>query len=63
VSLLSHLVRKAVEDGRLFVERGNWRDGYRRVKVAMDERGCAIFYELFHQHPKFHWCDECPHSW
>lgn len=45
-------VTKAIKDYELFPERGNWRDGYRTVKVAIDERGCATFYEVFHGHAR-----------
>jgi excisionase family DNA binding protein len=56
-------VTKAVKDYELFPERGIWKDGWRTVKVAIDERGRATFYDLFHTHAKFKRCDECPHKW
>ena len=56
-------VTKAIKDYELFPERGTWRDGYRTVKVAIDERGCATFYEVFHRHARFRECEECPHKW
>ena len=55
-------VTKAVKDYELFPERGIWKDGWRTVKVAIDERGRATFYDLFHTHVKFKRCDECPHK-
>ena len=54
-------VTKAIKDYELFPERGTWKDGWRTIKVAIDERGRATFYELFHTHVKFKCCDECPH--
>ena len=45
-------VTKAIKDYELFPERGNWRDGYRTVKVSIDERGCATLYEVFHGHAR-----------
>jgi len=36
-------VTKAIKDYELFPERGTWRDGYRTVKVAIDERGMRSF--------------------
>jgi excisionase family DNA binding protein len=56
-------VTKAIKDYELFPERGTWKDEWRTVKVAIDERGCATFYDLFHEHGKFKRCDECPHKW
>jgi hypothetical protein len=56
-------VTKAIKDYELFVERGTWKDGWRTVKVAIDERGRATFYDLFHQHAKFKGCEDCPHKW
>ncbi|MEO6890918.1 MAG: hypothetical protein ABI456_15890 [Ktedonobacteraceae bacterium] len=56
-------VSKAIKDYELFVERGTWKDGWRSVKVAIDERGCATFYDLFHTHAAFTRCNACPHKW
>jgi excisionase family DNA binding protein len=53
----------AIKDYELFPERGTWKDGWRTVKVAIDERGCKTFYELFHGRPGFARCDGCPHGW
>lgn len=56
-------VTRAIKDYKLFPERGTWKDGWRTVKVAIDERGRATFYDLFHTHAKFQRCDECQHKW
>lgn len=56
-------VTRAIKDYQLFPERGTWKDGWRTVKVAIDERGCETFYELFNTRPTFKRCDGCPHSW
>jgi excisionase family DNA binding protein len=56
-------VTSAIKDYQLFPERGTWKDGWRTVKVAIDERGCETFYELFHGRPTFKRCDGCPHGW
>jgi excisionase family DNA binding protein len=56
-------VTKAIKDYQLFPERGTWKDGWRTVKVAIDERGCKTFYELFHGRPGFTRCNACPHTW
>jgi predicted site-specific integrase-resolvase len=56
-------VTKAIKGYELFPERGNWKDGWRTVKVAIDERGRKTFYELFHGRTGFTRCSECPHRW
>ncbi len=57
------VVTKAIKDYELFPERGTWKEGWRTVKVAIDERGCKTFYELFHGRPGFTRCTQCPHTW
>jgi hypothetical protein len=56
-------VSKAIRNYELFPERGIWKNGWRTVRVAVDERGRATFYDLFHRHVKFKRCDDCPHKW
>jgi hypothetical protein len=56
-------VTRAIKDDQLFPERGTWKDGWRTVKVAIDERERKTFYELFHERPAFKRCDGCPHNW
>ena len=54
-------VLKAVKEGHLYVERGNWKHGGSSVKEAFDEYECQLFYNHFHLQPRFEPCDECPH--
>ena len=57
------MVTRAIKDYQLFPERGTWKDGWRTIKVAIDERERKTFYELFHGRPTFKRCDTCPHAW
>jgi len=53
---------KAINSGRLPVERGRWKDGAFWVQKALDEQGRARFVELYRSNPHFHQCSdlECP---
>lgn len=55
-------VQKAIDTGRLAVIRGQWKQGRAIVQKALDARGRAEFYSLYHGNEHFTACDECPHD-
>jgi hypothetical protein len=55
-------LKRAIADGRLYAIPGSWHVGRVIVKWALDDAGRAQFYELYHEHPKFHRCEDCPHE-
>jgi len=55
-------VLKAVREGHVYRESGNWVSGGRTVRQAFDAYECQLFYNHFHAHPRFKRCDDCPHT-
>jgi excisionase family DNA binding protein len=55
-------IQNAVNDGRLPVVRGHWREGKALVRQALDEAGRAKFYDLYHDRADFQRCPQCPHE-
>jgi excisionase family DNA binding protein len=55
-------VKKAVEQGQLSVERGNWKFGGVSVKEAFNSYECQLFYTHFHHLARFEPCIDCPHQ-
>lgn len=56
-------VQRAIERGRLPVQRGRWKQGRAWVEMALDGAGQRLFYELFSEtYPGFKACPRCPHN-
>lgn len=55
-------VQRAVEAGRLPVQRGRWKVGRAIVEMALDATGQHRFIELFAANPGFKACNLCPHG-
>jgi hypothetical protein len=53
---------KGRASGRLPVVQGDWKSGRALVRYALDARGRAVFWLLWHALPTFHECEHCPHK-
>jgi len=52
------------DTGLLPAKRGEWTDADGTVvKLALDAKGRAAFYQLYHGVPPFVGCKKCPHSY
>lgn len=57
-------VRTHMDMGLLPVERGVWTDADRtEVTLALDAKGKAAFYHLYHSFPQFLSCPSCSHGY
>jgi hypothetical protein len=57
-------VQTHMDMGLFPVERGTWADtDGSEVMLALDEKGRAAFYHLYHSFPQFLSCSRCPHGY
>jgi hypothetical protein len=54
-------VRRSLTSGVLPVQRGTWKKDGHLVHLALDAPGRVTFYALYHEHPHFTPCENCPH--
>jgi len=56
-------VQTHIAIGLLPVKRGEWRDGEGTIiTLALDAKGRAAFYQIYHDVPPFVVCKQCPHE-
>ena len=57
-------VQTHMDMGLFSVERGNWMDtDGMEVALALNAKGRAAFYHLYHSFPQFLNCPHCPHGY
>lgn len=54
-------VSDAVGRGDIPFVAGSWRRGRGHLNRAIDVEGQRAFYALYHNHPRFQACADCPH--
>jgi hypothetical protein len=63
-NIAESMVQMHVDMGLFPVERGNWMDtDGTEVVLALDAKGRAAFYHLYHSFPQFMNCSLCSHGY